>query len=103
LKASYRDSGGGNNACEENTCLVTYEEGQCDNGFMEIYVNAKWEGGECDKGVGEDECNEFGGTHIVPCGRPIIELPFFGGVQFAIALIVIFIIYYVFFRTKKRK
>ncbi len=92
----YNGTGGGDETCIENQCMYYYEEGECSDGFMELTVNTHYIGGTCGNDeLGRNECTEGAGVFIVPCGRPTIELPFFGKWQFIGAAILIMLVYFV--------
>ncbi len=101
LNVSYRSGGYGKiDPCTEYQCLYTYDEGECNNGFMELTIKTKYNPGNCNQGIGEAQCNADAGTKIVPCGRPTIELPFFGKEQFIGTLILIILIYLILKNVK---
>jgi len=87
----YLGGGGENEICTEYECLESYVKGECKNGYMQLTINRELVVGECY--VETNNCVPTEETVTVPCGRPTIELPFFGKEQFAGALISIALIY----------
>ncbi len=69
------------------SCIYSYDDSQqCTEGlYKDLKVTARADGTVCNK------CE--GGTYSVPCGRPAFELPFFGPLQFMVALGIIVVIY----------
>lgn len=90
----YISGGGGEEICTDYQCLESYDKGECKNGYMQLTIHRELiPDPECPFEGGEDVCGPEEETITVPCGRPTIELPFFGKEQFISVLMVIALIY----------
>lgn len=77
----------------QTTCnYVATPVTECSEGFQTVQITASPASAEC-----------VSSTEIVPCGRPVIELPFFGAFQFFIGLVIILVIYYIIHKNNKKK
>lgn len=73
------------------------DEGECINGERIVNVKTEYTAGTCSK---EDASCVPKESVTIPCGRAVLELPFFGMWQAIAAIIIIAILYVIIFRTK---
>jgi hypothetical protein len=66
-----------------STCSFSSSSSACANGYQTVTITA----------TGHDDPSCVSSVQTLPCGKPVIELPFFSGINVIIAIIVIVIIY----------
>ncbi|HVY01802.1 MAG TPA: PKD domain-containing protein [Candidatus Nanoarchaeia archaeon] len=76
-------------------CVYTSQSEQCLNGYQTVAVSATLNSGT------DPAC--VSSTQVLPCGKPVIALPFFGSVQFILSIVGILAIYAIFSRFVSRK
>lgn len=78
-----------------STCTYTTQTGQCVNGYQTVEITAS-------SNVNGDELCA-GSTQILPCSKPVIELPFFSAWQFASGLVAVLLLHLIYSRFVSRK
>jgi hypothetical protein len=68
-----------------SSCSYTTQTGQCSNGYQTVEITAS-------SNVGGDELC-VGSTQILPCAKPVVELPFFAGWQIVSSVVAVLLIY----------
>lgn len=78
------------------TCWYEYSTTEPENGYCRVSATAQCGGGDC------TFCESVAPMDV-PCGRPTIALPLFGGLQFIASLIAVVLIYIVAFKVSRIK
>ncbi len=76
-------------------CTYVTQAGECINGYQEIQITALLSSGT------DPSC--INSVETIPCGRPVVQLPFFGPVQFITAIVIIILIYLLYLKLRKNK
>ncbi len=86
---TYTGSGTGHSDDDDDSCIYTYEMGECIDGYRDVEVTAEY------SGIGNPNdvlcVNE---SIVVLCGSPSVDLGFFDFNQFIVAGIIVVMIYF---------
>lgn len=99
LKAEFIPHVGGSTPsnCAYSCSYTSSELDECSEGWITLNVGASFQGDTviCPELIDEESaCNAENRLEKLPCGRPEIALPFFGGVQFLITFVFVAMIYF---------
>ena len=73
-----------------SSCTYSTTSGACTNGYQQVYITATGADPSCQNS-----------TQTLPCGKPVIELPFVNGVTMIGAVVLIIMIYLFYHYSKK--
>jgi hypothetical protein len=76
------------------TCSYTTTTDQCVNGYQNVQIKAQG------NAQVDPLCSDS--TQILPCGKPVVALPFLGGVQILVIAVVIVVIYIILSRLNSK-